>query len=162
MGLLWDSQPFPGVVFVKRYQFNCVCVLPEDHPLMERTSITLGDFKNEQVFSLEKEFLTQGAHNNKLQKALKRNSRIETQASYSACSFVARGHGIAIVDPLTALHFNRGFGVGVRTLEMVVPYNIVIIRPKPTWPSLVCDKFVARLSDTIDDLATRHSFFQAL
>ena len=147
---------------MKRHQFNCVCVLPETHPLMDRKSITESGFKNEPVFSLEKEFLTQDALGRRLQEVFKRNSRIETQASYSACSFVARGHGIAIVDPLTALHFNRGFGVGVRTLEMVVPYNIVIIRAKLTWPSLVCDKFVAHLSDTIEDLAARHSFFQAL
>ena len=162
LGLLWDSQPFPGVTFVKRFQFNFVCVLPKTHPLMDRESITVSNIKNESVVSLEKAFLPQNTLGKRLEEVIKRNSRIETQAGFSACSIVARGHGIAIVDPFTALHFKHGFDLGVRTLDMAVPYNIMIIEPKLTWPSLVCDKFVELLIDAIEDLANRYSFFQTL
>ena len=62
------------------------------------------------------------------QAGVRRNLLIETPMSYSACAFVAKGTGVAIVDPFSAHDF-RAAPIVIKPFRPVVYTDIVLDMP---------------------------------
>lgn len=70
-----------------------------------------------------------------------RKMQIETGQSETACSFVALGAGVSVVDPISAAGCREGELV-VRAFEPDITFNIWLIRPRMTVKSGVMDNFI--------------------
>ena len=83
-----------------------------------------------------------------------RQIRVETPLSMIACSLVASGAGIGIVDPYTAAEYG-GRGIVVRPFRPDVLYEIGVVWPAGRFRSPLALGFVETVVAAIQDLAER-------
>lgn len=124
-----------------------VCVLPEGHPLLAKTTLEPADFSGERFISLAPTdpYRLQvdaifGEHR------VARRMVMETHSAVSVCSLVREGLGLAIVNPLTALAFT-GAGVSMRRFSVSVPFRVSVVRPQYRASTPLADDFVKHLKE---------------
>ena len=83
--------------------------------------------------------------------------RIETPISESVGSMVARGLGIAIINPFTALNFSKSHDVVMRRFEGADAFVSKIWKPLHTPSSTIVDSFEKTLFDCRDEYLTEIS-----
>ncbi|XTZ39179.1 LysR family transcriptional regulator [Salmonella enterica] len=113
---------------------NEVCVMPQGHPLAQKTVLTPADFQGENYISLSRtDSYRQLLDTLFSEQQVKRRMVLETHSAASVCAMVRAGVGISIVNPLTALDYAAS-GVTVRRFSIDVPFTISLIRPlhRPT------------------------------
>lgn len=127
-----------------------VCVLPVDHALANRDIIYPKDLHGLRFiflggndpyrFRLDKVFDESG---------FVRKLVIETRNSASACSLVALGAGVSIVNPFTASEFiDRG--LVLRRFSAALPFRATLLRPKFKPTSPLVDLFIKHLHEARD------------
>jgi DNA-binding transcriptional LysR family regulator len=109
--------------------FDCLCALPEGHPLMVNVCITPGDLQGEPLivpnpehavhYHLKAAFELQG---------IPWRPHIESHLFAPNCRMVAEGAGVGIVDPFTAYDFIDQ-GLVFRPFEPRIPYDLGLIYP---------------------------------
>ncbi|MCU6199573.1 LysR family transcriptional regulator, partial [Citrobacter cronae] len=83
-----------------------VCVLPQEHPLAEKSVLTPQDFQGENYISLSRtDSYRQLLDTLFNEHQVKRRMVIETHSAASICAMVRAGVGISVVNPLTALDY---------------------------------------------------------
>lgn len=121
---------------------KAVCILPVGHALSDKKVIKAQDLAGEPFISLgpqdQSRMLIDKIFDD-LQ--VPRKMQIETGQSETACSFVALGAGVSVVDPISAAGCREGELV-VRAFEPDITFNIWLIRPRMTVKSAVGDDFI--------------------
>lgn len=144
---------FPNIDVEALPSVPAVAVLPEGHRLTEKAVLEPHDFIGEPFVSLAGS--TQWRYRtDALFSAARvtRPMRVETPLSMIACSLIASGAGIGIVDPYTAAEYS-GRGVVVRPFRPTVLYDIGIVWPAGRFRSPLALGFVERVRAAIQRLA---------
>lgn len=125
---------------------SVICVLPREHRLASRMSISAADLETEEVITfpdveptgrrISEAFAAAGV---RLRRA------IEINQSYGACSFVSQGLGVGLVDPF--IHARGRFpGLTFRpfTPEIRIQTHLLVssIRPVPPLAESFCQKLL--------------------
>lgn len=140
-----------GLISETFTEIDEVVVLPRTHRLCEKRVIEIEDLRDEVIILLD------AADPYRLRFELKlRESQIdvahsvETQTSLSLCSFVARGIGIGVVNPLTALEF-VGQDVVLRRCATSFPFKTTLIHSLVGDRNAATDKFISALRGQRDN-----------
>lgn len=123
-----------------------ICVLPDAHPLLEKTVLSPGDFEGQSFVSLS----AMDSYRRQIDQIFRnavimRRMIIETHSAASVCSMVREGIGLAIVNPLTALDY-AGHGLHLRRLSFSIPFSVNIVRPIHRPQSQLVEVFGAELA----------------
>ncbi|HGY5078080.1 LysR family transcriptional regulator [Citrobacter freundii] len=131
---------------------NEVCVLPQGHPLAEKSVLTPQDFQGENYISLSlTDSYRQLLDALFLEHQVKRRMVVETHSAASVCAMVRAGVGISVVNPLTALDYATS-GVVVRRFSLDVPFTVSLIRPLHRPTSTLVDTFTTHLQTHLPHL----------
>jgi len=151
----YPSDP-PGVKAETFAEAELVCMFHKDHRFQDFESVQLQDLCEEPLIAfppsnphrkwLDEAFETHGASP---------NIRAETPMSETAASMVARGMGIAVINPYTATSFLANHPVSVRRIDGAIKINIRLWRPEHRPTSSVTDAFLATLLETRDAYGSR-------
>lgn len=132
-------------VEMEEFEFECVCAVPENHPLARRRKIRPTDLDGLPLVSLlpEHEIYAQtewvfAAHNVPLTIA------VETQTMESVSAFIRYADCVGLLDPLTAKRY-AGNGIAVRPFEPSITYKIALVLPRDRLRSVILDAFISVL-----------------
>jgi DNA-binding transcriptional LysR family regulator len=124
-----------------------VCVLPPDHRLAARETITPEDLAGASFVSLGREDRARHMVDHAFARSgIERRMRIETPLSEVACEFVADGAGVSIVDGMTAALFDARRLV-VRPFRPVLTFDLYLLTSAVTPLSQMAVAFKALLQD---------------
>ncbi|MFH2131037.1 MAG: LysR substrate-binding domain-containing protein [bacterium] len=131
-----------GIRIARSYKMNCVCVAPRHHRFRELQSVTPDDLKGEPFIALSQNTLIAIQIDRVIENhGLQRNICFQTQPSLVACSLVAKGLGVALIDPLTAGFFDE-HRIVVKPFFPQIPFSFRIIQPAHAINSLAADSFI--------------------
>ena len=129
LGLAFVGSEDPAVLTEALPIPEAVCVLPLDHPLAASESIDARDLENEDLILLgHNSLLRHNIVNAFRSVGVKPKVRIETRYAATACTFVAQGLGVAVVDPFIPLEIGRRRLVS-RRFSPAVPYEFSLVFP---------------------------------
>lgn len=128
---------------------KAVCILPVGHHLSGKQVIHAQDLAGVPFVSLgpqdQSRMLIDKIFDD-LQ--VSRKMQIETGQSETACSFVALGAGVSVVDPISAAGCKEGELI-VKPFEPAITFNIWLIRQRMTIKSSVADHFIRFMSEKL-------------
>ena len=134
---------------VEHFSMDCVCVLPEDHPLTAHKVITPALLNGVPFISLSRDHMTHFRLKEAFEAAkVAWQPRFECQLFAPACSLVAAGAGVSVIDPVTAADY-EGRGVVVRPFEPRIPFDIGILHPGMRPGSRLAHEFSALLKESL-------------
>lgn len=146
---------FPNLDVEMLPEAAAVAVLPEGHRLAAKSVLGPGDFAGEPFISLER-----GTHLSYRIDAIfssehiSREVHVETPLSMIACSLVASGAGVSIVDPFTADEY-RGRGVVVRPFRPTILSEIAVVWATGRFRSALARDFVGSVHAAVAERASR-------
>jgi len=154
-----------GVVAEPLMDLPMVAVLKQDHPLARHRFLAPDDLKNQSLITLSTFDYSPTFFDDLLRPILHGSGRrIQTFTTYVACELAQQELGIALVDALTAMHFQRdGKGLCVRQLTETPTIRISLISAT-NWPrSALADEMMQHVrqksADTsvqIEQMLARH------
>jgi DNA-binding transcriptional LysR family regulator len=129
----------PIIVSRQIASISMVCLVPEDHPLAQRDSVTLQDIAEERLIF----FHPNTPHGKKLKEMfraqnIKPHITIETRFAESAISLMYENFGIAIVDELTGRAV-RHDGIRAVSIEGVPSLPVLLHHHKDHGSKTVLD-----------------------
>ncbi len=134
---------------VEPLSVDCVCALPDQHPLARLDVLTPADIAAYPFISLNPDHMTHV----RLSRAFEAEDipwkpHVECQLFATASSLVAQGVGISIIDPFTAADFEDR-GIVVRPFSPAIPFEIGILYPALRPHSLLTDEFSKMLKSAL-------------
>ncbi len=132
----------PGVE-LRRHSMPCVAVLPAEHALTARESISARDFSGEPFIAMPEARVI----GHRIRAAFDAVGAVyapvaESEYFSAICGLVAAGCGVSIVDPLSAETFRRN-GLAVRPLAPLIGYEIGVFRRAAVRPAPLVDEVIA-------------------
>ncbi len=150
----FSMVPFdhPSIISEELFRVPAVCVLPPAHDLARRPGITPEDLRDESFLS----FATDTRMRHLVdavfeQRQVARRQRLEVYSSLEACSMAARGIGISIVEPFTAMRMAAS-GLVIRPFTPRIDYTFKVMRPRFRDPSRLADAFLAAVKDWVAEM----------
>lgn len=144
-----------GLHVMPSIEAHTVCVMPNGHPLTERASITMEDLRAEPLIllgrmraprrELDEAFWTAG---------LAPNVRVEAHSVLSACSLVAEGLGLTLVNELMARDFDH-LPVTKRPLLPTLTHRFAFAANADLPLSQAAEHFVELSSKILQSLLSR-------
>lgn len=130
LGIVAYEVDHPGLSTNLFTEVDEVAILPEGHRLAKKETVDLQDFLGERIILLD----SADPYRSRLEQCLREHridisNSIETQASASACSLVAQGLGVSVVNPFTALDYVRQ-GLVMRRLSVSLTFATSLIVPE--------------------------------
>lgn len=148
MGLGVATEPREGVRAAPLVEAEYVCVLPPEHRLAARPSISASDLEGERFVGPmhEADALWFGVDRVLEAEAVVVRRSLETQHSFAAYAFVAAGLGVMVAEPFSAPMFHR-LGVQLRRFRPRVAVTFAVLEPDlgPTPPMI--DLFRCRVGE---------------
>ncbi|WP_374448428.1 LysR family transcriptional regulator [Stella sp.] len=146
LGFTMLASDDPGVSARVLCRLKGVCVLPPAHPLAASPVIRARDLDGERFIS----FSLDSSMRRRIDEVFEREGvarqlMVDAYVSAAACSFVANGMGVAIVEPFTAWDFARSGQVVSRPFEPEVVFEFRMLRPAGRPPSLLAEAFAAQV-----------------
>ena len=129
------------------YVEKAVCIIPQNHPFTQHTSIAVEQFEGENLISFEQADSFQIKISAALSHVQNINRRITTSLAASSCHLVAKGMGIAIIPETFAQEYAH-LGYQIKPLLTEITLPIYLITPKHAITSNIVDDFLADLSKT--------------
>ena len=128
--------------------FPLVVVLPTDHALSVHAVLSPKDLDGEDLVTLAPHDPSQMQLMGLLDAAgVQRRGGISCQSAAGVCELVAHGMGIAVVNPLSAMHFAHR-GLVLRRFDPRIPFRISAIRPANRPGDEITREFLALLKAT--------------
>src|SRR5690606_17147474 len=124
LGISSVQVDHPAVMSELLCTMDAVCIMPNDHPLAAKRSIRPADLGGERFVSF--------MHGSRIRHSIdeifersgvQRRGTAQAFASHSACSLVANGFGVSIVEPFTAHEYAGRGALTVRPFRPAVAYN---------------------------------------
>lgn len=129
LGLAEDCSPVSGCRVEALPALPEVAVLPVGHALLARPRLRPEDFADQAFISLADDDPYRAAIDRLFASTgVPRRLQLQTTSSVAACALVARGLGVAIVNPYTALAC-AGPALAWRPLSIAIPYQLALIHP---------------------------------
>lgn len=145
LGIIAAGLDHAGVETEFFCSVEAVCVLPNDHRLAKKKVIVPTDLEGEPFISLTMLDRIRARIDYPFEEAgVRRILRIDTPMAGSACAFVAKGAGIAIVDPFSALEFQND-RINIKPFRPTITFNFVIAYPLHAQRSQLVKDFVIEL-----------------
>lgn len=138
------------------FSYECLCILPNDHPLASKSIITPEDLDGEPLVTLGSGHMTY--HRLREIFAAKNcvwNNRCETRLFQTALRFVQGGLGIGLVDPFTITSQPMD-NVVARRFEPTVVFDLAIVWATNKPLSIVGQSFIDRLKIRMREV--KHQF----
>lgn len=132
----------------RRWQFPCVCVVPDGHPLAARERLGVEDLATETIIGLGREFLSRYRQGAELYDSLAARMNIQVQQSIAACALVAENVGIAIVDPFTARQW-KPMGLTIKPLTVDIPFEICVVASRELPLSMAARQFLVLFEEEL-------------
>ncbi|MEN5018085.1 LysR family transcriptional regulator [Erwinia sp. Eh17-17] len=149
LGLTETMQTPAGTVRSALFTGDEVCVLPADHALAQRATLTPADFSAQNYISLSRtDSYRQILDGIFAEHGVQRRMVMETHSAASVCAMVRAGIGVSIVNPLTALDYADS-GMVIRRFSIAVPFTVSLIRPRHRPASALVDAFSLHLQQHI-------------
>ena len=147
----WPAE-HPSVE-MEEFEFECVCGIPEDHPLARRGKIGPADLEGLPIVSVlpEHEVFAQ-TERAFAQQNLPLNIAVETQTMESVSAFIRHGACIGLLDPFTARRY-AGEGISFRPFEPTISYKIALVLPRDRLRSVILEEFVSMLRNEFSIVA---------
>lgn len=124
---------------------EAVCALPAGHRLAPLPSISADDLAGERFISFGSEGRIQGVVDETFDTFnIKRRVVCRVYNSATACSLVAQGVGVAVVEPFSAAGF-LGDGIVVRPFRPAIKYRFDLLYPRSRERSKLLNAFVPML-----------------
>ncbi len=124
---------------------DMVCILPEGHPLLSRSLLTMEDFRGVNFINLSGlDIYRQKLDEHFRLAGVDRHTVIETTNAASVCAMVRQQLGVAIINPLSAVQ-ESGRGLAIRPINVSIPYRVMLIRPNFRPSSVFVDAFCKAL-----------------
>jgi len=133
----------------KPLSMDCVCALPEGHPLAAHEVITPALIARTPVIALGRDHMTHFRLFQAFEEAgVAWQPKIECQLFAPACNLVAEGLGVAVIDPVTAAD-HRSHGIVTRPFEPRIPFDVAILYPANQPRSQLVQSFARDLEAAI-------------
>lgn len=129
----------PHGVKMQSVEMDAVAVMPTNHPMSKLKIVAPSDFEGQRFVAPRPGSIFSSG----VQIALAQVPRIthlETSLSHTACALVARGLGVSIVDPPTAIDF-IGKGLEIRPLSVKVDTGFLVIRSSRSSQQALTEEF---------------------
>jgi DNA-binding transcriptional LysR family regulator len=138
IGLAADEVDLSGIESSGFASFRAVCVMPPDHPLVERDVIQPSDLHNMAFLALAPEDRARARMNEVFEAASSRPQIVvETPNSATICALALAGTGVGLVNPAAADGFQER-GLVFRPFEPAVYFKAFILyRPDAQRARLV-------------------------
>ncbi|HEY4250424.1 MAG TPA: LysR substrate-binding domain-containing protein [Roseomonas sp.] len=140
----FSMVPFdhPSIHSEELFQVPAVCVLPAGHRLAACPVIRPEDLRGESFLSFARDARMRHLVDAVFEaRQIDRVMRHEIYSSLEACSMAARGIGVAIVEPLTAMRMTQR-GLVMRPFEPRIHYSFRVMRPRFRDPSRLAEAFL--------------------
>lgn len=145
LGLTEVGQIPRGVFGELLFSSSMVCVLPDQHPLLEKSELELNDFHQVDFINLASlDTYRQQLDHHFRAAGVNRRTVIETTSAASVCAMVKQGLGVAVINPLSGLEAAQS-GLSIRRLSVCVPYQVMLIRPDHRPSSSAVEPFCEAL-----------------
>lgn len=129
IGLAYVAAEQPSIRVEHLPETEAVCALPSGHLLAQREVIDAKDLAAEDLIILGHTSLLRHTILAAFEsRHIKPRIRFETRYAATACACVARGLGVAVVDPFVPLSV-AGDRIAVRTFRPRIPYGFSLIFP---------------------------------
>lgn len=147
----------PGLHIAFIVAAPCVCILHPQHPLAKRRRILPRDLAGERFISLSANFRTRQRIDQIFHEAgVKRFLPLESQLSEMVCFLVARGLGVAIVDPFTPF-LRPELGLEIRPFEPQVIFEWGVFTQAGRPPSEPAQQFIGVLEEVVRGTRSLHT-----
>lgn len=143
LGFTSFSDTHPGVKTELLFEAPMVAIFPLGHELCTKKTISPIDFEGRTFVSLGANYpARQRVDAVFIAANINRKLQIETQLSYSAGKIVANGHGVSIIDPITA-SILQGLGlIEVRHFETKILHRYHVLFPEHRATSRLTKSFL--------------------
>lgn len=139
-----------GVTLQPFERLQGVCVLPADHRLARQAVLRPKDLDGERFVSFGRESAFRHLIDDVFRvEGVARRIVIEVGYAAAACTLVANGAGVAIVDPLSALDAWRAGGIVLAPFDAEVPFVVDTVFPSGIAPSVLAEQFLEAVKSTI-------------
>ncbi|GGH59395.1 LysR family transcriptional regulator [Comamonas phosphati] len=138
LGLGELAEAPPGTRSLPLPALDEVAVLPDGHPLAQRSVLAAEDFAGASFISLAGDDpYRQQIDTVFAQARVERQMHLETHSAVAVCAMVQQGLGVAIVNPLTA-RACAGPRLVVRPLAFSIPFQVHMLLPlhRPAVPEV--------------------------
>lgn len=141
---------YPGVDVFPLPSVPAVCVVPRGHALTRKKSVKISDLQGESLISLSRN----SPMRMRLEMALEAGGvtcrrSVDTTLAHVACSMVAGGLGLTVVDPFTAERL-RNLAIVCRPLVPTVPCEFSMVLPAHQPRSKVVNDFIHVMKELFD------------
>lgn len=137
------------------FRFECVCVLPDGHPLAVKKTICPRDLADEPFVSLYQGHTSTDQLSAAFAAAgVPWDPIAETQFFATNCELAALGTGVSVVDPITAEHF-AGSDLVARSFSPSITHEVVLMFAPDKVPSVVAQDFARTLREVLAPYTVR-------
>jgi DNA-binding transcriptional LysR family regulator len=145
MGIVAGRPNLPGTEIVRCFSAPCVCVVKSDDPLALKDSVTLQMIGERTIVWMDSLSQIEGT----MRRSLKTprgpsNGSLYVNLADSACRLVQLGHGVAVIDPITALSLPIS-DLMVRPVTPEIRFEFSVLRSEKMVLSKAAAAFTERL-----------------
>ncbi len=155
VGFAQSPLDFPNIEVEAMAPVPGLAVIPEGHRLAGKEVLEPQDFADDPFVLLEQStpmrYYTDAVF---AAARISRRSRVETPLSMIACSLVAAGAGLSIVDPFTAAEYH-GRGVVARRFRPSIHYDVGVVWGAGRLRSTLALGFVQKVKAAVEAMADR-------
>ncbi|HJV50647.1 MAG TPA: LysR substrate-binding domain-containing protein [Noviherbaspirillum sp.] len=138
-----------AAIDVDPFSVRCVCVMPQGHPLTAKKRITPKDLSGVPIVTLNRDHMTFFRITRAFEQArAKLNVCAEMHMFAPACTMVASGIGVSIIEPITASTY-ADRGLECRPFDPPIPFDLGIMYPANRPRSLLAQSFAEVLKDAM-------------
>ena len=140
----FSMVPFdhPSILSEDLFRVPAICVLPASHALARKDIIEPHDLRDENFLSFARDARMRHLVDAVFEQGhIPRRLHVEVYSSLEACSMAARGMGVSIVEPFTAMRFISN-GLVIRPFRPRIDYTFKVMRPRFRDPSRLADAFL--------------------
>jgi len=130
------------VVAESLWKVRCVCILPPEHRLAKKRTITPVDLRDENFISLGSGNTTRLAIDSVFRSEnVHRKTEMDATWSIAVSSMVSSGLGVSVIDPFTA-QVAKQCGCVVRPFSPPIDYSFAVLRPQGAPANALVDAFI--------------------
>lgn len=144
----------PGVRLETLFSASMKCILPGRHRLSRKRVITPEDLAGEKFISFPRELDTRRIVDDIFaSRHIERVMSAECQLSAAIATFVARGAGVSIIDPVSTDYLTEG--ISVRDFAPAIPFEYGVVTSDRLAPSRLTSAFLEFVREKVRERAGR-------